>query len=219
MNKAMEKIKDIARAKTKDELLISIRNVCRNTSNCYKESIIEKGHWLRDYLESLWRNLVEISSRHFTCKSVDTIFTSKRYGDRTYHICTGGNGYYIYPSKQTPIFVRRLPESFDTLVAAYEDIASEAETFINELKLQAMSIVRANRIATVTLMSIIGDMLDDTGLEFSVIDHTGGEFVCCIAARYHIPGLPLRFKSSVESIREDLSKVLEKHRDVFAQAG
>ena len=54
MNKAMEKIKDIARAKAKDELRISIRNVCRNTSNCYKESIIENGHWLRDYLESRW---------------------------------------------------------------------------------------------------------------------------------------------------------------------
>lgn len=219
MNKAMEKIKDIARAKAKDELRISIINVCSNSSNGFKELIIENGDWLRDYLESLWRNLVEISSRHFTCKSFDTIFTSKRYGDRTYHICTGGNGYYIYPSKLAPVFVRRLPESFDTLVAAYEDMVAEAEIVINELKIQAMSIVRVNRIATVILMSIIGDMLDDTGLEFSVIDQAGDDCVCCIAARYYIPGLPLRFKSSVESIREDLSKVLEKHRDVIVQAG
>lgn len=214
----MEKIKNIGREKAQAELRALFYTI-RRKNPIFGEIIISNSDFhMNDYLESLWRNMLELASKIYPERSGRSKSECRTYGNRRYYIQKASTGYFAYPSISDPVFVKHLPESFDSLVAAFEEAVAEAEEDYSLVQTEVVAACRADNIALITCMEKTQDILDEHGLKLTVMVSTDNVFSCSVDRQYYVEGLPLEFNSSASTIREDLMRILEENKEILTKS-
>ena len=124
---------------------------------------------------------------------------------------------FAYPSISDPVFVKHLPESFDSLVSAFEEAVAEAEEDYSLVQTEVVAACRADNIALVTCMENTQDILDEHGLKLTVMVSNDDVFSCSVDRQYYVEGLPLEFNSSASTIREDLMRIIEENKEILTK--